>query len=188
VETFQKKNMEEALTYDEIMIIKGAIDLKTKTVMDSITPLSECFMLEINQVLNTETIQKIIDAGHSRIPIYSGTREKIFGMILAKGLILIDPQDELPISKIDIRRVPFVPASMPLYNVLDIFQNGNSHLAFAVSDVDHTTPLGLITLEDVIEEIIQEEIIDETERDKAILIGMDVEEPVVHLDDSDDTD
>jgi len=162
------REKEEALTYDEIMIIKGAIDLKTKIVKDKITLLSECFMLEMNQVLNSETIQKIIAAGHSRIPIYSGYRENVVGMILTKSLILIDPQDELPISKANIIRVPMLQASMPLYDILDIFQKGHSHLAFAVSDVDNVTPLGIITLEDVIEELIQEDIIDETERDKVI--------------------
>jgi len=156
----------EGLTYDEVTIIRGALDLKHKTVKQIVTPLEEVFMLETSRKMNLDTLQQIVNAGHSRIPVYRDSREFIVGMLLVKHLITLDPDDEVPISELEIRRVPLISSSMPLYNVLNIFQTGKSHMAIVVDELDHITPLGLITLEDIIEELIQEPISDETDRNR----------------------
>jgi len=145
------------------MIIKGALDLKNKGVVDAMTPLKDTFMLNVDKKMNQKTIQKVVDSGHSRIPVYQDNREHIVGMLLVKNLILLDPLQETPISSLELIALQNVSASMPLYDMLNIFQQG-SHMAIVVDDVDHMTPLGIVTLEAIIEELIQREIEDETDK------------------------
>ncbi|XP_014664440.1 PREDICTED: putative DUF21 domain-containing protein At1g03270 isoform X2 [Priapulus caudatus] len=154
---------EEPLTEDEVLIIQGALQMRDKTVKDSMVPLESVFM--------------ILQAGHSRIPLYSGSKEDIVGLILVKRLMLYDAGEArgLAIREViarDIhrafRKAPIVRDTTPLYDMLNEFQLGRSHLAIveaAPSPSDGVTAsskvVGIITLEDVIEELIQEEIIDE---------------------------
>jgi len=154
---------EERLTQDEVNIIKGAIDLRGKTVSSAMTPIERVSMLEFNQKLDTKTCERLVQEGHSRWPVYRGHKDNIIGMILVKSLILIDPKDEVKVRDINLRRLPVVNETMPLYKVLDMFQQGKSHMAVIIDATDCITTKGIITLEDVVEELIGEEILDETD-------------------------
>ena len=151
------------LNKDEITIIKGALDMSKKYVEEAMTPLDKAFMLPLNSVFNKETLKKVVTAGNSRIPIYHKDRQHIVGMVLVKKLIMVRPSEATPCLDVEIYRMPFVPLNLPLYDMLNIFQQGKAHMAMVVDPVDHMTMLGIITLEDVIEELIQEEIVDETD-------------------------
>jgi len=150
------------LSIDEVTIIKGAIDMKTKTAIDVITNLDEVYMLPISGKLDKPTMTEIREKNHSRIPIYRFSSDHIIGMILTKTLILMDPNDETPLDDLPIHRMPTVNENTPLYTLLDIFQTGRSHMA-VVNKPDNITPIGVVTLEDVIEELIQEPIEDEAD-------------------------
>ncbi|KAH9664056.1 DUF21 domain-containing protein [Citrus sinensis] len=182
------------LTRDETTIITGALELSEKTARDAMTPASETFAIDV------------------------------------KNLLTIHPEDEVPVKNVSIRRIPRVSETMPLYDILNEFQKGHSHMAVVVrhqndreqphvpiehstdekclktkrslkkrnrlshdanlhrgastsknwsrdfhSEVLHITDdpqrmengeweaVGIITLEDVIEELLQEEIYDETD-------------------------
>jgi len=141
--------------------LRGALDLKNKTVIDASTKLKDCFMLRINDKMNKKVLKEIYDKGHSRVPIYRGAKEHIVGMLLVKNLILFDPSSEIVIGELEINRLPMVSSNLPLYSLLDMFQTGKAHMAVVLDEKDGMTPLGIITLEDVIEELIQEEIEDE---------------------------
>eukprot|EP00670_Eutreptiella_braarudii_P013862 CAMPEP_0174333642 /NCGR_PEP_ID=MMETSP0810-20121108/19317_1 /TAXON_ID=73025 ORGANISM="Eutreptiella gymnastica-like, Strain CCMP1594" /NCGR_SAMPLE_ID=MMETSP0810 /ASSEMBLY_ACC=CAM_ASM_000659 /LENGTH=514 /DNA_ID=CAMNT_0015450885 /DNA_START=20 /DNA_END=1561 /DNA_ORIENTATION=+ len=154
---------EEKLTEDETNIIRGALEMTTKGVQDRMTPIDKVFMLDMDGVLDLATMKQIQDHGHSRIPIYHKTRNSIVGMILVKDLLLLDPEDCTPIESINIRKMPTVGTRKPLYEMLNLFQTGSSHLAEVVDSDDCMTLVGIVTLEDVIEELIGEEIIDETD-------------------------
>ncbi|CAL9092817.1 unnamed protein product [Musa acuminata var. zebrina] len=216
------------LTHDETTIISGALDLTEKTAEEAMTPIESTFSLDVNSKLDWEAIGKILARGHSRVPVYSGNPKNIIGLLLVKSLLTIRPETETPVSAISIRRIPRVPADMPLYDILNEFQNGSSHMAAVVAakvktknispahgdeykenkepsgTSELTTPLlsktgensdtvvvnidkcqnkqvnetksahsseatedgeviGIITLEDVFEELLQEEIVDETD-------------------------
>ena len=153
----------QRLTRDEITIIRGALDMSKKTVQDCMTPISRCFMLGSTDKFDLKTMTAVVEAGHSRIPIYHKSKQNIIGMILVKNLILLSPDNCTKVRDTVIRRVPSVPENLPLYDMLNIFQTGKSHMATVLDHKDHITILGIITLEDVIEELIQEEIIDETD-------------------------
>ncbi|TYI13390.1 hypothetical protein ES332_A08G055900v1 [Gossypium tomentosum] len=213
------------LTHDETTIISGALDLTEKTAEEAMTPIESTFSLDVNSKLNWEAIGKILAHGHSRIPIYAGNPKNIIGLLLVKSLLTIRAEMETPVSSVSIRRILRVPAQMPLYDILNEFQKGSSHMATVVKvkgktkdlqfvddgerfgnhkvtnrnsqltdplltkqdsvlvdvekssavketmntlqrfseDTEDGEVIGIITLEDVFEELLQEEIVDETD-------------------------
>ncbi|KAH9677552.1 DUF21 domain-containing protein [Citrus sinensis] len=120
------------LTHDETTIITGALDMTQKTAKDAMTAMSKIFSLDINSRLDEKTMGLIISNGHSRVPIYVGTPTNIIGAILVKNLIKYRPEDETPIRNLTIRRIPRVHDQLPLYDILDQFQKGHSHMAVVV--------------------------------------------------------
>ncbi|KAK6262400.1 hypothetical protein QUC31_008216 [Theobroma cacao] len=120
------------LTHDETTIISGALDMTQKTAKDAMTPLSNIFSLDINSKLDEKTMGIIISKGHSRVPIYSGSPANIIGLILVKNLIKCRPEDETPIRDLTIRSIPRVHDCFPLYDILNQFQEGHSHMAVVV--------------------------------------------------------
>ncbi|KAI3980847.1 hypothetical protein MKX01_025412 [Papaver californicum] len=213
------------LTHDETTIIAGALDLTEKTAEEAMTPIDSTFSLDLDSKLDWETIARILARGHSRVPVYSGNPRNVIGLLLVKSLLTVRAETELPVSAIAIRRIPRVPSDMPLYDILNEFQKGGSHMAAVVKSkgaaknsvaaLKLTTPplprqdeesentiidiakipsssgtqshisfqqndvttyrlpssiednedgdvIGIITLEDVFEELLQEEMVDET--------------------------
>ncbi|KAL9430891.1 hypothetical protein AB3S75_026146 [Citrus x aurantiifolia] len=227
------------LTHDETTIISGALDLTEKTAEEAMTPIESTFSLDVNSKLDWEAIGKILARGHSRVPIYSGNPKNIIGLLLVKSLLTVRAETETPVSAVSIRRMPRVPADMPLYDILNEFQKGSSHMAavvkvkgkskkaqsislgekfggngvfsgnsqlttplltndvtsesvvvgidrtsrpntnnqslppqlgaaaenlpYSLEDIEEGVVIGIITLEDVFEELLQEEIVDETD-------------------------
>eukprot|EP00768_Dysnectes_brevis_P000125 gnl/Dysnectes_brevis/1027_a1145_2159.p1 GENE.gnl/Dysnectes_brevis/1027_a1145_2159~~gnl/Dysnectes_brevis/1027_a1145_2159.p1 ORF type:complete len:466 (-),score=167.83 gnl/Dysnectes_brevis/1027_a1145_2159:107-1504(-) len=157
---------EDALMYDEICIIRGALEMGSKNVGGTMTPLEDVFMLDVRGRITREVVDQICDRGHSRIPIFMEKRSQVVGLLLTKSLLKLDPEDEVPIAILDIMvNVPQMTVDTPLYDALNVFQTGRSHMAVVI-----TPPAGLaagiITLEDVLEELLQEEIYDEADVQK----------------------
>ncbi|KAK1323839.1 DUF21 domain-containing protein [Acorus calamus] len=122
------------LTRDETTIIAGALELTEKTVKDAMTPISKAFSLDLNGILDVQMLNMIMTKGHSRVPIYSGNPSNIIGIILVKNLLTVDPKDSIPLRKMTIRKIPRVSENMPLYDILNEFQKGHSHMAVVVKD------------------------------------------------------
>ncbi|XP_051183528.1 DUF21 domain-containing protein At2g14520 isoform X2 [Lolium perenne] len=120
------------LTHDETTIITGALEMTQKTAKDAMTPISETFSLDINAKLDLHTVGMIMSKGHSRIPIYSGRPSNIIGLILVKNLLTCRPEDEVPTRHVTIRKIPRVADDLPLYDILNEFQKGHSHMAVVV--------------------------------------------------------
>ncbi|KAG8497415.1 hypothetical protein CXB51_008725 [Gossypium anomalum] len=123
------------LTRDETTIIAGALEPSKKTAMDAMTPISETFAININA---KDLMKLILEKGHSRVPVYHERIENIIGLILVKNLLTIHPASEVPVKNITIRRIPRVPESMPLYDILNEFQKGHSHMAVVVKQNNKT--------------------------------------------------
>jgi len=151
-----------SLTVDECTIIKGALDMKSKIVSDCMTPLKSVFMLPIESKLDVDTILNIIQEGHSRIPIFKGNKQNIVGVLSVKNLIGLDPQEAKPLTEIKLPSIPSIKGNTPLYDMLNEFQTGKTHMV-TVIDEKSKELLGVVTLSDVFEELIQEEIVDETD-------------------------
>ncbi|KAB1214259.1 hypothetical protein CJ030_MR5G023172 [Morella rubra] len=120
------------LTHDETTIISGALDLTEKTAEEAMTPIESTFSLDVNSKLDWEAMGKILARGHSRVPVYSGNPRNVIGLLLVKSLLTVRPETETPVSAVSIRRIPRVPADMPLYDILNEFQKGSSHMAAVV--------------------------------------------------------
>lgn len=159
------------LDKDEVNIISGALDMKKKTVAEVMTPIDEVFMLSYDAVLDFETISEIMKSGYSRIPVYEGSRHNVQKLLLIKDLALIDPDDNTPLRTLCEfyqNYCYFVFEDVTLAAVFRQFKTGqHGHMAFVRRINNEGDPfcetIGLITMEDVIEELIQAEIMDETD-------------------------
>ena len=131
------------------------------------TPLENTFMLSADEQLNFETIARIFKTGYSRIPVYSINKNNVIGLLFVKDLIFIDPEDNTLVSSfVDIfgRGLHVVWPDDSLGDVLRELKSGKSHMALVrdVNNSEGTDPYyeirGIITLEDIIEEIIGDEV------------------------------
>ncbi|AES63602.1 putative gliding motility-associated protein GldE [Medicago truncatula] len=126
------------LTHDETTIIAGALELSEKTAGDAMTPINEIFSIDINSKLNRDLMTLILEKGHSRVPVYYEEPTNIIGLILIKNLLTIDPEEEVPVKSVTIRKIPRISEMIPLYDILNEFQKGHSHMAVVVRHFDKT--------------------------------------------------
>ncbi|KAK0560522.1 cell agglutination protein Mam3 [Tilletia horrida] len=155
----------EHLNEDEVTIIRAVLDLNDKTVEDVMTPIDDVWTLGHDEILNEAMINKIINAGYSRIPIHEpGQPDAILGMLLVKKLISYDPEDALPVSYFHLTPLPEATPDLNCFDALTYFRSGRSHLLL-ISETPGEAggAIGIVTLEDVVEELLGGEIIDETD-------------------------
>ncbi|XP_061370702.1 DUF21 domain-containing protein At1g47330 isoform X2 [Gastrolobium bilobum] len=124
------------LTHDETTIITGALELTEKTAKDAMTPISKAFSLDLDATLNLETLNSIMTKGHSRVPVYAGEPTNIIGLVLVKNLFMVDSRAAVSLRKMIIRKIPRVSENMPLYDILNEFQKGHSHIAVVYRDLN----------------------------------------------------
>ncbi|KAF4964936.1 hypothetical protein FSARC_7208 [Fusarium sarcochroum] len=157
--------LSERLNQDEVTIITAVLDLKDKPVAEVMTPISDVYTLAEDHVLDEKTMDDILSSGYSRIPIYrSGNHMDFVGMLLVKTLITYDPEDRIPVREVPLGAIVETRPETSCLDIINFFQEGKSHMVL-VSEFpgsDHGA-LGVVTLEDVIEELIGEEIVDESD-------------------------
>lgn len=155
----------ERLNNDEVTIISAVLDLKEKKVFEIMTPLKNVYTMSSDRILDEKCVEEIFNSGFSRIPIHIPNEPTNFiGMLLVRVLISYDPEDSLPVSSFPLATLPETPPDTSCLNILNYFQEGKSHMV-VVSERpgDSNGALGVLTLEDVIEELIGEEIVDESD-------------------------
>ncbi|BGP56244.1 cell agglutination protein Mam3 [Rhodotorula sphaerocarpa] len=156
---------EETLNDDEVTIISSVLELGDKNVADIMTPLEDIYSLPVDTKLSQRVVDQILASGHSRIPIHAqGDTTDFVGMLIVKKLISYDPEDERQIGDFSLSVLPETGPDSTCLDVLNYFQQGRSHILL-VSETpgEPGGALGVVSLEDVIEEMIGEEIIDETD-------------------------
>ncbi|KAM6178885.1 metal transporter CNNM4 [Rhynchocyon petersi] len=160
------------LVKEELNMIQGALELRTKTVEDIMTQLQDCFMIRSDAILDFNTMSEIMESGYTRIPVFEDEQSNIVDILYVKDLAFVDPDDCTPLKTITRfynHPVHFVFHDTKLDAMLEEFKKGKSHLAIVqkVNNEGEGDPfyevLGLVTLEDVIEEIIKSEILDESD-------------------------
>lgn len=155
----------DRLNEDEVSIISGVLDLKAKSVGTIMTPMNDVFVLSADAILDEEMMDDIMREGYSRIPIHEPkNRTNFVGMLLVKMLITYDPEDALRVREFSLATLPETDPRTSCLDIINFFQEGKSHMVL-VSDSpgENHGALGVVTLEDVIEELIGEEIIDESD-------------------------
>ena len=175
------KTKEADFGQEETKVMAGVVDFSQKNVGACMTPLRDVFMVDIEAQLNFETILSIFQSGHSRIPVYERApagslgkeQQQVVGLLFVKELVLVDPEDSLPVRTICHhwfgRDIPIVFCDCKLSVVMQVFKSGRSHMALVKDVVTHEEgdpyyiTVGIITLEDLLEEILQEELYDESD-------------------------
>lgn len=155
----------QQLNADEVTIISAVLDLKDKSVGSIMTPMDDVFTLSLDDVLDEATMDDILSQGYSRIPIHHPDNNSNFiGMLLVKMLITYDPEDAKPVRDFALATLPETRPDTSCLDIVNFFQEGKSHMVL-VSEYpgDDHGAIGVVTLEDVIEELIGEEIVDESD-------------------------
>ena len=160
------------LVTGQINIIHGTIDLRQKIVKDCMIPVERIFTMSSSTILDRRTLKAACKQGYSRIPIFEGNdRDKILGILLMKRLVLIEEGTVLIESGVKLRDPVYVSPTMPMLELFQKFQGGKSHIAIVKEGLK---VVGIITLEDVFEQIIKSDILDEDDyddkREKSILL------------------
>ena len=156
---------EERLNEDEVTIISAVLDLKAKPVGNIMTPMDDVFTMSSDTVLDEKMMENILSAGYSRIPIHTPDNPDNFvGMLLVKMLITYDPEDAQRVRDFALATLPETRPETSCLDIINFFQEGKSHMVL-VSEFPGEThgAVGVVTLEDVIEELIGEEIVDESD-------------------------
>lgn len=163
--TLHKTMGVERLNQDEVTIISAVLDLKEKPVAHIMTPMDRVYTMSADAILDEKTVEEIFNAGFSRIPIHLPNEPMNFiGMLLVRVLISYDPEDALPVASFPLATLPETGRDTSCLNILNYFQEGKSHMIVVSENPGEPTgSLGVLTLEDVIEELIGEEIVDESD-------------------------
>jgi CBS domain containing-hemolysin-like protein len=122
-----------------------------------------------------EAIDKVVDEGHSRVPVYEETIDEIVGILYAKDLLpfLEGSAGEPPALRTLLRTPVFVPESMSVDDLLHEFQRRKVHLAIVLDEYGGTA--GLVTIEDLLEEIVGE-IQDEYDVEEPLIVKLSEDE------------
>ncbi len=148
---------------DEERVVLGALSYSEKKVKSIMTPKNKVFSLDVNDILTEKVLAKIKNMGHSRIPIFEDDIDKIVGVLNVKSLILVNTDSNKKVYDLyNHRNIIEVSENENLDTVLNKFINKKVHIAYVVNT--HKTFLGIITMEDIIEEILKKEIFDETDK------------------------
>lgn len=146
---------ENVLDNEALSIIEGAMQVSDIQVRDVMIPRSQMVVVEAEQTPK-EFLPVIINSAHSRFPVMGENPDEILGILLAKDLlplILEETLEHVDISK-RLRPVTFIPESKRLNVLLSEFQQTRNHMAIVIDEYGGIA--GLITIEDVLEQIVGE--------------------------------
>jgi len=146
-----------ALDKTEHELIKSILEFSDITVKEIMVPRPDIVAVE-KDMPTDKLIRRVIDEGYSRIPVYKGTIDNVVGVVYSKDLLSLLEHRDLIILQDILRPVYFVPESKKISQLLRELQQRKVHLAIVVDEFGGTE--GLITMEDIIEEIVGE-ILDE---------------------------
>jgi len=156
-------------------IMQGALDFSKLEVGKVMTDWKNVFFIYSDIKLGFVALERIFKSGHSRVPVVNRATkfegEEVIGLLFVKDLILIDPEDEIPVQNIVdtfCHDLKYVDLTMSVKSVMDEFRHGRSHLAIVRKQVDEKLNgnltydnVGIVTLEDIIENILRMDIEDE---------------------------
>ncbi len=157
--TCYERNLMDA---DALTIIEGALAVSDTRVTDVMIPRAQMDVIDVNDPMN-EIIPVVIEAAHSRFPVVDGDRDKVLGILLAKDLLRIHTEANFDLRDW-LRPAVFIPESKRLNVLLREFRVSRNHMAIVVNEYGGVA--GLVTIEDVLEQIVGD-IEDEYDFDEA---------------------
>ena len=152
IETLAEAEDNQIINTESRLMLEGVIRMADMTASDVMLAAPRMDLLNIEDPMD-ELLHQVIDTGHSRFPVYEGERDHIMGILLAKDLLKLQRAPELNIRAL-LRPAVFVPESKGLNDLLRQFRDNRNHLAIVIDEYGRTA--GLITIEDVLEQIVGE--------------------------------
>lgn len=148
------------------VMLEGVIRMADMSAGDVMVAAPRMDMLDIDSPYD-ELLAQVIDTAHSRFPVFEGSRDNIIGVLMSKDLLKLQRAPELNLRAL-LRPPVFIPESKGLNELLREFRTHRSHLAIVIDEFGKTA--GLVTIEDVLEEIVGEieDEFDEDDADSAI--------------------
>ncbi|WHZ17935.1 MAG: Magnesium and cobalt efflux protein CorC [Rhodanobacteraceae bacterium] len=140
------------LTSETYAMIEGAIRVTEMVVGDVMVPRAQMVTLDIDDDLPA-ILETVIDSGHSRFPVHGEDKDEILGILLAKDLLRRGQNGALDLRGL-LRPAVMIPESMRLNVLLAEFRRSRNHMAVVVDEYGGVA--GLVTIEDVLEEIVGE--------------------------------
>lgn len=149
---------------DEVSMLLNILDFDDKKVTEIMVPRTDMACADAESTVKDIADIIVTQGAHSRIPIYRETKDHILGVVHAKDLLtpLLEGQTEKPITEL-MRTAFFVPEEMCLDDVLSAFKREKLHMAIVQDEYGGTS--GMVTMEDVLEEIVGE-IADEYDQER----------------------
>lgn len=152
------------LDEDEVEIIKGALQLSEKRVSSIMTPIDDVYWLSPQTLIDDTKIDEIKESGRSRIPILNPAKTICFGVLLVKQLVDVDFDENPPrVDELQLHPIQAVGSGTALDTMFRKFIGSHTHLIPVEKDDEI---VGIVTIEDLIEEILGHEIEDETDQAK----------------------
>ncbi len=155
LELLRNAEQDQVLDADALSIIEGALQVSSMQVRDIMIPRSQVVMLPA-KAPTSELVETVINASHSRFPVIGENVDNVMGILLAKDLLplaLSDNPDKLKIKDI-VRPATFVPESKRLNVLLKEFRGSRQHMAIVIDE--YGSVCGVVTIEDVLEQIVGE--------------------------------
>ena len=152
IETLADAEQRSLIEPESRAMLEGVLRMADMTAGDVMVAAPRMDLLAIDAPYD-ELLAAVIGTGHSRFPVYEGQRENIIGTLMAKDLLKLQRAPELNLRTL-LRPAVFVPESKNLNELLREFRSNRNHLAIVIDEFGNTA--GLLTIEDVLEEIVGE--------------------------------
>lgn len=156
IKLYEKKGL-DIIDEDEKRIILGALSFSDMTAKDVMIPLREVFFIDAEIVIDDKILDMIWERGFGRIPVYDSRNKKVAGILYAKSLIGIVPGKKA-FELCDIKNQIIVSELYKLDDLLNLLTQKKIHMAVVISVAGEFS--GLVTLEDIMEEILKTELED----------------------------
>jgi len=160
IETLADAEQRELIAPESRVMLEGVLRMAEMSAGDVMVAAPRMDLLDIDADYD-DLLHSVIGAGHSRFPVYEGQRDNVIGILMAKDLLKLQRSPDLNLRTL-LRPAVFVPESKNLNELLRDFRSNRNHLAMVIDEFGNTA--GLITIEDVLEEIVGE-IEDEFDQD-----------------------
>ena len=160
----------EVIGAESRVMLEGVLRMADMTAGDVMVAAPRMDLIHIDAPYD-ELLHLVIDTAHSRFPVYEGDKENIIGILLAKDLLKLQRSPELNIRAL-LRPATFVPESKGLNDLLREFRGNRNHLAIVIDEFGRVA--GLITIEDVLEQIVGEieDEFDDDDEDDGDIFGL----------------
>ena len=152
IETLVEAQDNDIIGAESRAMLEGVIRMADMTAGDVMVPATRMDLIDIDASYD-DLLHLVIDTAHSRFPVFERDKENIIGTLMAKDLLKLQRAPELNIRAL-LRPAVFIPESKGLNDLLREFRGNRNHLAIVIDEFGRTA--GLITIEDVLEEIVGE--------------------------------